>query len=163
MDAVILFSHGSVLCGAGEALRGHAARLRSRGAAPLVEVGYLNYSEPPFVESVGKCARAGATRIFVTPYFLVPGKFVRADLPQAVAEAKGLYPEIEFIVAEAIGYDEALAEALIASARTAAPPEKWGDDLKRAADHCRPDPRCPLYETPLCPKRPGDRPLREEE
>ncbi len=162
MDAVILFSHGSLLCGAGEALAAHAARLRAQGLAPVVEIGYLNYSEPPFVEAVAKCVAAGADRILVTPYFLVPGKFVKVDLPRVVEEAQAAYPEIKFEVAEAIGYDVELAEAISASARAAVPPEAWQDDLKRAALACRANPECPLYGTPSCPATPeAARPVAE--
>jgi len=151
MDAVVLFSHGSLLCGAGLALEAHAARLRARGVAPIVEVGYLNYSEPPFTEAVERCVRQGADRIIVAPYFLVPGKFVRTDLPQAVAAVQAAYPEVAFAVAEAIGFDALLADALIASALDAAAPERWHDDLRRSTDHCRNRPECPLYDTPECP------------
>ncbi len=154
MDAVILFSHGSLLCGAGEALRAHAARLRERGLAPLVGVGYLNYSAPPFAEAVETVIREGATRILVTPYFLVPGKFVRVDLPRAVEAARAAHPGVEFVVAEAIGYDERLADALIDSALSACGPSVWRDDLKRASAHCLPNPECPLYGTLACPKQP---------
>jgi hypothetical protein len=52
--ALILFSNGSLLCGAGEALEAHAARLRERGDYDLVAVGYLNYSEPLFAETAGR-------------------------------------------------------------------------------------------------------------
>jgi sirohydrochlorin ferrochelatase len=116
MDAVILFAHGSLLGGAGEALEAHAARLRAHGIAPLVEIGYLNYSDPPFMEAVHKCVEAGAKRILVAPYFLAPGKFVQVDLPRAVYEAQINYPDAQFVVAEAIGYDPALADVVIASA-----------------------------------------------
>src|SRR5579871_1032319 len=143
MDAVILFSHGSLLCGSGEALLAHAARLRERGVAPIVAVGYLNYSEPPFTETVAAVVREGATRVLVTPYFLVPGKFVRTDLPQAVEAARITHPGVEFVVAEAIGYDERLADALIESALAAGGPSTWRDDLKRASDHCQANPLCP--------------------
>lgn len=155
MEAIILFSHGSLLCGSGEALKAHAARLRERGLAPLVEVSYLNYSEPSFAEAVARCAAQGASRIVVTPYFLVPGKFVKVDLPEAVRAAQRDFPNIAFVVSEAIGFDELLADALIASAQDAAPSEFWRDDLKRASQFCRANPQCPLYATPDCPKHPG--------
>jgi len=155
MDAVILFSHGSVLCGSGEALNQHAARLRAQGVAPVVEVGYLNYSEPPFAQAVAACAARGATRILVAPYFLVPGKFVKVDLPEAVQAARAQFPQIEFVIAEAIGFDDALADALIASARDARGPEHWRDDLLRAARSCRANPQCPLFGTPNCPRQPA--------
>jgi sirohydrochlorin ferrochelatase len=154
MDATVLFSHGSLLCGAGEALRAHAERLRAQGLTPIVAVGYLNYSEPPFLGTVTECVAAGATRIFVTPYFLVPGYFVKVDLPKAVAEAQARFPEVEFVVADAIGFDERLADALIESANAAVGPEGWREDLKRASQFCRPNPQCPLFGTPNCPKQP---------
>ena len=116
MDAVILFSHGSLLCGAGEALKVQAERLRARNIAPIVEVGYLNYSEPPFADAVASVVAQGATRILVTPYFLIPGKFVKVDLPRAVFEAQSAHPDVTFLVAEAIGFDPRLADALLDSA-----------------------------------------------
>jgi len=156
MDATVLFSHGSLLCGAGEALRAHAERLRAQGLTPLVAIGYLNYSDPPFLDAVAECVASGATRILVTPYFLVPGYFVKVDLPKAVAEAQARFPNVEFVVAQAIGFDERLADALIESANCAVGQEGWREDLKRAALFCRPSPTCPLYGTVNCPKHPGD-------
>lgn len=159
MNAVILFSHGSLLCGAGEALLAQASRLRERGIAPIVEVGYLNYSEPPFADTVAQVVRAGAARILVTPYFLVPGKFVKVDLPKAVAAAQTAYPNVEFVVAEAIGFDPRLADALLESASRSFGPERWREDLTRVSSYCRPNPECPLYNTAYCPKAPGDNTL----
>lgn len=158
MDAVILFSHGSLLCGAGGALEAHAARLRTQDIAPLVAAGYLNYSAPSFAETAAQCVSAGTSRIIVVPYFLVPGYFVKVDLPKAVAAAKVSHPDVAFVVAEALGYDERLAEALIESARQAAPPSAWRDDLCEAAAHCRANPECPLYGTPDCLQRPSSAP-----
>ena len=155
MDAVILFSHGSVLCGSGGALLSHAARFRSRnGHEQIVEVGYLNYSDPPFTTAVERCAAAGAARIFVVPYFLVPGKFVTIDLPAAIGVARRQYPGIQFVVAEAIGYDEMLADAILESAAKALPQSRWREDLKAASSHCLANPMCPLYGTQDCPKHP---------
>ena len=121
------------MCGAGEALRDHARRLCERGVAPIVEVGYLNYSAPPFTETVAAVVAQGATRIVVTPYFLIPGKFVKVDLPRAVEAAQTGHPGIEFIVADAIGFDARLADALIDSAQHAFVSERWREDLSRAS------------------------------
>lgn len=157
MNAVILFSHGSLLCGAGEALQKHAARLRARKIAPIVEVGYLNYSEPLFMETVTKCVAMGADRIVVTPYFLVPGYFVKVDLPKAVKAAQEAFPELPFVIAEALGFDERLADSLIDSALSAQDSRFWRMELANAAKFCRPSPTCPLYESTSCPKKPGVR------
>ena len=150
MDGLILFSHGSLLCGAGETLHEHAARLRARGDFAVVEVGFMNYSEPTFAEAVARCAEAGVRRITVTPYFLVPGKFVTVDLPKHIAKARADWPDMEFVIAEPIGFDEALADAILALAADASTSEAWREDLRRAADFCEADPRCPLYGTAYC-------------
>src|SRR5690349_5223748 len=140
MDAVILFSHGSVLCGAGEALKAHAARLREGGLAPVVEVGYLNYSEPLFAEAVDRCVKAGADRLLIAPYFLIPGYFVKVDLPKAVAAAQERYPALSFVIAEPLGFDPRLAEAVIEAAKNALPSAMWREDLHRAPQFCRANP-----------------------
>lgn len=154
MDGLILFSHGSVLCGAGETLRAHAKRLRARQEFGVVEIGCLNYSEPTFAEAVARCAEAGASRIIVVPYFLVPGKFVAIDLPEAIAEAQRAWPNIAFLVAEPIGYDEALADAILEMAASATTHEYWWNDLARATTFCEADPQCPFYGTFHCPRVP---------
>lgn len=161
MEALILFSHGSLLCGAGEALEDHAARLRAQGTYAPVEVGYMNYSEPTFVQAVAKCRAAGAASIRVLPFFLVPGYFVTTTLPQHIARAQTEFPEIAFSVAPPLGTDDRLADALLDSARAPLPPGEWRGDLASAARGCRARPDCPLYATPNCPRVPApDTPVR---
>jgi sirohydrochlorin ferrochelatase len=155
MDALILFSHGSVLCGAGETLKWHAERLRNAGDYAIVEVGYMNYSRPPFKEAVEKCVEDGATRIVVTPYFLVPGKFVRVDLPAHIKAVRELWPNIEFVIASPIGFDEKLADAILELAQSARGPEHWREDYLRASDFCEANPQCPLFASPRCPRVPA--------
>jgi sirohydrochlorin cobaltochelatase len=154
-NALILFSHGSLLCGAGEALEAHAERLRARGEYDRVEIGYLNYSEPAFAEAVDRVARAGATRVVVAPYFLVAGFFVTGSLPREMEKARAAHPDIAFVVADAFRHDPGLADALLEAASTARPRARWRDPLQRAAAACRPHPDCPLYETSACPKAPA--------
>jgi|SRR5579884_3991884 len=151
MDAVILFSHGSLLCGAGQTLEAHAARLWARGLAPAVTVAYLNYNTPTLLEATAQCVAAGADRVVVAPYFLISGYFVKVDVPKVVSAAQATLPNVRFDIAEPIGFDMRLAEALVDSAREAAAPSAWREDLRRAAAFCRVDPTCPLYGTPDCP------------
>src|SRR5687768_12976989 len=46
--AILLFSHGSVLCGSETNLLDLARAMESRGDAPIVEAGFLDYTEPRF-------------------------------------------------------------------------------------------------------------------
>lgn len=149
-DAIILFSHGSLLCGAGETLRELAEHMRARGDAPIVEVGYLNYSEPAFEVTFERCVAAGARRITIAPYFLVAGKFVKVDLPRKIEAVRARYPEVEVLVADAMRFHPRLADALLACAERVAPPSEWRRTLETASAFCRADPRCPLYGSATC-------------
>lgn len=151
--AVILFSHGSLLCGAGEQLAVHAQRLRETEKYSCVEIGYLNYSAPTFAEAVEKCADAGAREILIAPYFLVPGYFVQVGLPSVLDPARARFPEIEFSAAPVLGDHPLLADAVIDCANRAATSEHWRAILHSAPLFCEREPTCPLsgrcLDTPL--------------
>ncbi len=150
-DAIILFSHGSVLCGAGENLRHLARRMRERGDAPIVEAGYLNYSEPSFEDAFEKCVQAGATRVTIAPYFLVAGYFVKECLAPKIEAARQRHPHVEVRLAEALRFHPRLADALLSCAQRAAPPAAWRRLLNDAPRFCRASPACPLYGSEKCP------------
>ena len=149
--AIILLSHGSVLCGAGETLAAMAERMRERGDAAIVEVGYLNYSQPAFETAFERCVHAGATKIVIAPYFLVAGRFVKVDLPRRIAAIRGQYPAIEVRVAEAMRCHPLLADALLACAEQAVPLADLRRRPNTASQHCRASEACPLYGSAACP------------
>lgn len=151
MEAIILFSHGSVLCGAEQNLLQIAQSMEARRDAEMVRVGFLNYSTPSFEEAIEECARAGATVIRVAPYFLVEGKFVVEELPGRIAEAEKRFPELEIVVGRAIVDHELLADALLEVARESHDTTHWRLQTQQAERFCRDSPRCPLNSTPRCP------------
>jgi len=146
MTAIILFSHGSLLCGAGEQLELHAERLRQDAESSVVEIGYLNYSSPSFAEAVEKCAASGATKILISPYFLIPGYFVKVGLPRVLAPERERFPDIEFEIAPALGDHELLAQAVLHCANRAQTSENWRAILHSAPKACERNPECPLFE-----------------
>lgn len=151
MKAILLFSHGSVLCGAGENLKALAREMQSRGDADIVEVGFLNYSAPPFSEAFATCIEKGATEIVVAPYFLVEGKFVKVDLPPKIEEMRAQFPDVQVQVAQAMRFHTTLADAILSCASRAQEPGKWRDILNTAPQFCRDSEECPLHGTPKCP------------
>jgi len=151
MDAIILFSHGSTLCGAGETLKRLAAQMQKRGDAEIVRVGFLNFSEPLFGETFNECVRLGATRIIVAPYFLVAGYFVQVELPKILLPAQQRHPDVEVKIGEAMRDHALLADAILSCASRAAPPAQWRLLLDSAPQWCRANSQCPLFGTPKCP------------
>ena len=128
-----------------------SVRLRAAGAAPIVEMGFLNYSQPLFAEAFARCVQQGATEITVVPYFLVAGKFVMVDLPREIEAQRALHPQIAVHFADAMRFHEGLADAIVSSASRAREPREWRDILKLAPEWCRVDVACPLFGTPRCP------------
>lgn len=151
MKAIILFSHGSLLCGAGENLKALAREMQNRGQADLVEVGFLNYVSPTFEEAFTRCVEEGATEIVIAPYFLVAGKFVRVDLPPKIEAMRAQFPDIPVFVAQAMRFHESLADAILSCAGRAQKPAQWRDILNTAPQWCRDSEECPLHGTEKCP------------
>lgn len=144
--AVILFSHGSLLCGAGEQLAQHAWRLHEGSEYSGVEIGYLNYSSPTFAQAVEKCHSAGASKILIAPYFLIPGYFVQVGLPRVLAPERERFPNLEFQIAPALGDHALLSEAVLSCANRAQPSENWRAILHSAPQSCERNSTCPLFE-----------------
>lgn len=148
--AILIFSHGSVLCGAEQNLLDLARKMRERGDAPVVEVGFLNYSQPDFDTAVTRCIEQGATRICIAPYFLVAGKFVKGELPPLMERARTKFPQLQFIIADAMKFHPALARAIVSCAGRAKEPGAWREITGQAEAFCRNDPRCPNHRGPGC-------------
>ena len=149
-SAILLFSHGSVLCGAEQNLLEMAESMRAAGDAPVVEVAFLNYNRPSFAEAVSRCVEQGASRVVVAPWFLVEGRLVVDDLPARIAEARGAHPGVEFVTAGVIGFHPALADVVLASAAGAQDPAHWRRSIAGAGRWCRENPKCPLFGQDPC-------------
>jgi sirohydrochlorin ferrochelatase len=103
-----LVGHGSLRKASGAAMIRLAALLRKEGDFPVATAGFLNFSRPTFLEAVARCVRKGATEIFVQPYFLISGYYVKTGVPKLVAEAEAVFPAVRFHLAEAFDDHPAL-------------------------------------------------------
>lgn len=150
MNAIVLLSHGSVLCGSEQNLLHLAERMRSM-QPDLVEAGFLNYSEPSFEAAIDLCMKKGASVITVVPYFLVAGKFATEDLPGRLEAVRNRYPDIGFKLAEPLRFHPLLADAVLSAAERSKEPAAWRGELGDAARFCRRSSRCPIFGRPPCP------------
>lgn len=151
MNALILFAHGSAMCGSSETLLAHADRLRASGRWDWVEVAFLNYSQPNLREAVTSCISAGVDRVVVLPYFLTEGRFVTVDVPAHVAEAQRAFPHTPITIGKPIGAADPLVEAVLASAETAVLPAEWNREVERLRVACSNRADCPLRVAGRCP------------
>lgn len=121
MNAAILVGHGSLRKASGAAMIRLAALLRKHGDFPVATAGFLNFSQPTFLDAVTRCALKGATEIFVQPYFLISGYYVTNGVPKLIAEAKQAYPHVTFHLASAFDDHPALLELTLKRIKGADP------------------------------------------
>jgi sirohydrochlorin ferrochelatase len=102
-SAVVVVGHGSLHSDSGRAMLQVAALLREQRIAPVIEAGFLNFSQPSLADAVAQCVAQGATMIIVQPYFLIEGYYVRQDLRQAVRALAHTYRDVHFTIADVLG------------------------------------------------------------
>ncbi len=116
--AVVLVAHGSRAREANQAHLDLAAALDAR-IAPTVIGAFMELAEPSIADGIGRAVDAGASVVAVVPYFLHPGRHLRQDVPQMVADAAEVRPEIDIRLLDHFGDDPALLDVLAAQvART---------------------------------------------
>jgi len=122
--AVLFAGHGSRAPDAADAMLAAVDRVQERGVFPVVEIGYLEMTQPDIPQALSRCVARGATRVLVVPYFLHQGMHIRRDIPLLLQEEAGRYPGISVSLGEPIGLNADLANVMVASALEA---EKLAD------------------------------------
>jgi len=114
MKALILVDHGSTVKEANALLERVAERARAYPSSPfdMVEHSHMELCEPSVKEAFRKCVAAGATDITVHPYFLVPGRHSKSDIPRMVAEAARDFPQVSYRVTEPLGLHDKIIEVV---------------------------------------------------
>lgn len=112
-QAILLLDHGSRQNEANEAVVAIAARIRDLQPGFHVEYAHMEIADPDFFAGVSACARAGAARIIVQPWFLGDGRHTRETIPALVAEAERRFPALEFRIAAHLGTHDKLIEVAL--------------------------------------------------
>jgi sirohydrochlorin ferrochelatase len=76
----------------------------------MIETCYMSELGPHFPEILEKCARAGAEKVIVMPYFLHLGVHLRTDIPEMMRMEAKKYPALTIILGRHLGFDESLAD-----------------------------------------------------
>ncbi len=98
-----------------------AALLRKEGAFPIATAGFLNFSQPTFMDAVARCVAKGAAAIYVQPYFLISGYYVTNGIPKLLQDARAAYPQTNFYLAPAFDFHSALVTLTHTRAQEADP------------------------------------------
>lgn len=102
-SAILLIAHGSRLPSANDDLRQLAARLRERFPGHVVEIAFLELTEPTIPQAAAACVRQNANRVLMLPYFLSAGTHVTEDLRGFQAEFRQTWPHVQFDLCPPLG------------------------------------------------------------
>ncbi len=115
MKALILVDHGSKVEEANDLLEKIAEKLRDHPDCKfdMVEHSHMELALPSIEDAFSKCFNNGAKKIIVHPYFLVPGRHSKSDIPRMAEEAASKFPGIQYQVSEPLGIHEKILEVVL--------------------------------------------------
>lgn len=115
MKALILVDHGSKIEEANRLLEDIVVNLREHPECKfdIVECSHMELASPTIDDAFSKCVILGATEIVVHPYFLVPGRHSKKDIPRMVEKTASKYPDIKYKVSEPLGIHSKIIEVVL--------------------------------------------------
>lgn len=114
---MIVVDHGSRRATSNRWLERIAGELaRSTGWA-VVEPAHMELAEPSIATAFDRCVERGARRVVVLPYFLLPGRHWREDIPRLVAEAATAHPGVAYRVVAPVGMHPEMQRVMEATVR----------------------------------------------
>lgn len=113
--ALILIDHGSKVKEANDLLSEIALKLetRSNTGFDLIETCHMELASPTLNDAFNKCIKNGIDDITVHPYFLVPGRHSKTDIPNMVNELKDKYPHITCKITEPLGIHDKILDVIL--------------------------------------------------
>lgn len=115
MKALIIVDHGSKVEEANRILD-EVAEIISNSPDSLFDIVvpcHMELSKPDIYEAFSRCVEMGAEKIVVHPYFLVPGRHSKTDIPDMVNEAAKDFPGVEYTVTEPLGLHENIIKVVL--------------------------------------------------
>jgi len=103
LTAIIIVDHGSRRTESNDMLEHFVERFAEMTHFDIVEPAHMEMAEPSIATAFERCVRRGATRIVVCPYFLLPGKHWKEDIPGLTEKAAAKHPGVGYLVTAPIG------------------------------------------------------------
>ena len=78
----------------------------------IVEAAHMELAEPSIATAFDACVSRGAQTVVVSPYFLLPGKHWREDIPALVEAAASRHPGVTYLVVAPFGLHPLMAQVV---------------------------------------------------
>lgn len=112
--ALILFAHGARDPAWAVPFERVLARVHRHAPERAAMLAYLELMPPDLPAAIATQAKRGFDAVSIVPLFLGPGGHLRDDLPRIVAAARAQHPRLAVEVADPVGEDPSVVEALAA-------------------------------------------------
>jgi len=111
-SALILFAHGAREQEWAAPLHRVQALIAARAPQTPVALAFLEFMPPDLETCFAALARDGARQIVVIPMFIARSGHLKRDLPRRISALRAAHPGVELILADAIGEEESVAQAM---------------------------------------------------
>ena len=91
---------------------------RNNSGFGIVEYCHMELAPPTLEDAFLKCINSGAEEITVHPYFLVPGRHSKSDIPNMVNNLIKKYPDIKCKISEPLGLHDKLLDVILERSRS---------------------------------------------
>lgn len=119
-QALILFAHGARDPEWALPIRRVQAAVRDQAPDLAVECAFLEFMTPTLSECADALVTRGVARLAILPMFIAQGGHLKRDVPLLVDALRQRHPTVEFVLAPAIGENEAVLRAMAAAAASLA-------------------------------------------
>jgi sirohydrochlorin ferrochelatase len=109
---VVIVDHGSRRAESNAMLLEVVELFRRQSGFSLVEPAHMEQAEPSLAAAFDRCVEQGAELVVVHPYFLLPGKHGKHDIPALAAQAAAKHPGVRYVVTEPLGLHLLMAEIM---------------------------------------------------
>ena len=109
---VIVVDHGSRRRESNDMLLKVVALFQQHSGYAIVEPAHMELAEPSVAAAFDRCIHRGARLIVIHPYFLLPGRHWKRDIPALAAAAAQKHPGIPFLVTAPLGLHPLMAEVM---------------------------------------------------
>lgn len=109
---IVIVDHGSRVERSNELLNDVVDRFRAQMDWSIVEPAHMELAEPTIADAFAACVRQGAKLVVVHPYFLLPGRHWREDIPRLAAAAAADHEGVQIVVTPPLGIHDLMSEIM---------------------------------------------------
>jgi sirohydrochlorin ferrochelatase len=109
---IVIVDHGSKRGQSNDMLVAFVDLFDRHSPYEIVEPAHMELAEPSIPTAFDRCVERGATRVVVSPYFLLPGRHWHEDIPSLTAAAARKHPGVSYIVTAPLGLHPMMAQVV---------------------------------------------------